>query len=191
MSEVLAADSPPLVAVGRRVSQAISRNHTVCLMVFAVVVIAHWAEHLVQAYQIYALGWQTSEARGVVGLWVPWLIEAELLHYAYALVMVTMLWLLRDGFGGSARRWWMLAFWLQFWHHIEHLLLYVQALFVFTIGGGPVPMSLLQFFVPRVELHLFYNTIVTAPMVVAVVLHVMALSARCYGRPAGTRTGGP
>ncbi len=32
-------------------------------------------------------------------------------------------------------------------------------------------MSLLQFFVPRVELHLFYNTVVTAPMVVAMVVH--------------------
>ncbi|MFF1530220.1 hypothetical protein [Cellulomonas sp. NPDC058312] len=156
--------------------RALRRHHTSCLTVFAVIVVAHWAEHLVQAFQIYALGWPTSEALGVVGLWFPWLIRAEVLHYAYAIVMLVMLWLLRDGFTGAARQWWMLAFGLQFWHHIEHLLLLLQATFGFTLGGGPVPMSLLQFFVPRVELHLFYNTIVTAPMIVAMVLHLRARS---------------
>lgn len=150
------------------------RWHDVVLGVFAVIVVAHWAEHLVQAFQIYALGWATPDALGVVGLWYPWLIRAEMLHYGYAIVMLVMLWVLRDGFTGTARRWWMLAFWLQFWHHIEHFLLLLQATFGFTLGGGPVPMSLLQFFVPRVELHLFYNTLVTAPMVVAMCLHARA-----------------
>lgn len=155
-----------------RLARAIHRRHTTCLTVFAVIVVAHWAEHLVQAFQIYALGWPTSEARGVLGLWFPWLIESELLHYGYAIVMLTMLWMLRDGFTGAARQWWMLGFWLQFWHHVEHLLLLLQAALGFTLGGEPVPMSLLQFFVPRVELHLFYNTIVTAPMIVAMCLHL-------------------
>ena len=155
-----------------RLTRAIRHHHTACLTVFAVIVVAHWAEHLVQAFQIYAMDWPVAEARGVVGLWFPWLIESELLHYAYAIVMLAMLWMLRDGFSGAARQWWMLAFWLQFWHHIEHLLLLLQAALGFTIGSGPVPMSLLQFFVPRVELHLFYNTVVTAPMIVAMCLHL-------------------
>ena len=60
------------------------------------------------------------------------------------------------------------------WDHIEHFLLLLQVTLGFTLGDGPVPMSLLQFFVPRVELHLFYNTIVTAPMVVAMCLHLRA-----------------
>lgn len=162
----------PTYGVVDRVTRAVNANHTVCLVAFAFIVIAHWAEHLVQAYQIYALGWPTGKALGVVGLWFPWLIKAELLHYGYALVMLIMLWMLRDGFAGTARQWWMRSFWLQFWHHIEHLLLIVQVTFGFTIGGGPIPMSLLQFFLPRVELHLFYNTIVTAPMVVAMVIHL-------------------
>ena len=38
----------------------------------------------------------------------------------------------------------------------------------------PVPTSLLQLWVPRVELHLFYNTIVFIPMVVAIFPHVPA-----------------
>ena len=142
-------------------------THARLLTAFAVVVVAHWAEHLVQAIQIFSLGWPRSEAGGVLGQWFPWLVSSELLHYAYAIVMLAGLWLLRDGFGARARAWWMLAFWLQAWHHVEHLLLLLQVTFGFTIDGGPVPMSLVQLFVPRVELHLFYNTVVTAPMVVA------------------------
>lgn len=149
----------------------LTRWHTTCLRLFVVVVLAHWTEHLVQAFQIYVLGWPAKQARGVLGMPFPWLIEAEVLHYGYALLMLVMLWALRNGFTGRARQWWMLAFGLQFWHHIEHLLLFVQATVGHNLAGSPVPMSLVQFFVPRVELHLFYNTIVTAPMVVALILH--------------------
>ena len=35
-----------------------------------------------------------------------------------------------------------------------------------------MPTSVLQNFFPRVELHLFYNSIVTIPMIVAVILHM-------------------
>lgn len=154
-----------------RVGRVLASRHALCLNFFAVVVLLHWMEHLVQAAQIWVLGWPIPRAGGVLGLWFPWLITSEVMHYGYALVMLVMLWLLRDGFAGRVRQWWMLAFALQFWHHIEHLLLFGQALLGVNLGGGPVRMSLLQFFVPRVELHLFYNTVVTIPMVVAIVLH--------------------
>jgi hypothetical protein len=36
----------------------------------------------------------------------------------------------------------MLAFWIQFWHHIEHGLLQAQALFQHNLFGSPVPMSI-------------------------------------------------
>lgn len=151
---------------------ALRRRHFECLVVFTLIVIAHWSEHLVQAFQIYALGWPTAEARGILGLPFPWLIKSEVMHYGYALVMVIFLWLLRGGFTGRVRQWWMLAFGLQFWHHFEHLLLFIQAQTGHFLGGGSAPMSLLQFFIPRVELHLFYNTIVTIPMVIAVTLYM-------------------
>jgi hypothetical protein len=35
-----------------------------------------------------------------------------------------------------------------------------------------VPTSLVQLWVPRVELHLFYNTIVFVPMVIAMYYHL-------------------
>ncbi|MBM6405609.1 hypothetical protein JQN72_15295 [Phycicoccus sp. CSK15P-2] len=158
------------ISVAARVDDLVRSSHSVLLIGFGAVVLGHWSEHIVQAVQIYALGWPVPEAQGVLGLAFPWLVTSELMHYGYALVMVVGLWVLRNGFAGAARQWWMLSFVLQFWHHAEHLLLFGQATIGHNLGGSPVPMSLLQFFVPRVELHLFYNTIVTIPMVVTMVL---------------------
>ena len=146
------------------------RRYVTPLNTFMVIVVLHWAEHLVQAYQIWALDWKRPEARGVLGLWFPWLVSSEWLHYGYAIIMLAGLWLLRNQFTGSARTWWTLALIIQFWHHIEHFLLLLQASTKTFYFGGTVPTSVLQQFYPRVELHLFYNAIVTFPMIVAVVL---------------------
>lgn len=147
-------------------------HHRLALNLFMVIVLAHWAEHLTQAYQIWALGWPVPKARGVLGLAYPWLVTSEWLHYGYALVMLVGLWLLRGAFVGRARTWWMIAFGIQFWHHIEHLLLFVQAQTGSFLFGRSVPTSVLQTVLPRVELHLFYNTVVFLPMVIAVILHL-------------------
>ena len=146
--------------------------HERALQVFMAIVLAHWAEHLAQALQVYVLHWPAEEARGVLGLWFPWLVDAEALHYGYALVMLTGLWVLRSGFVGRARTWWMVSFSIQFWHHIEHGLLQGQALFGQNLFGSPVPTSIAQLWAPRVELHLFYNTIVFIPMVIAMYYHM-------------------
>lgn len=146
--------------------------HKPALLTFTAIILAHWAEHLAQAFQIYALHWPIPEARGVLGLWFPWLIKSELLHYAYALVMLIGIWMLRSGFKGRSYLWWMIAFWIQFWHHIEHALLQGQAILGRNLMDAPVPTSVLQLWFPRVELHLFYNTIVFIPMVVAMYYHI-------------------
>jgi len=39
-----------------------------------VIVLARWAEHVVQAIQIWVLGWPVPESRGVLGGWFPWLV---------------------------------------------------------------------------------------------------------------------
>jgi hypothetical protein len=148
------------------------QHHRAALNIFMVVVIGHWAEHIAQAIQIWGLGWPVPKSRGLLGLAFPWLITSELLHYSFALVMLIGLWLLRGGFTGNARRWWMVAFGIQFWHHIEHLLLLIQAQTGHHLAGRPAPTSLLQLYFPRVELHLFYNTIVFIPMMIAVYLHL-------------------
>jgi len=147
--------------------------HERALQAYMAIVLAHWAEHLLQAFQIYALGWPVPEARGLVGYFFPWVIQSETLHYGYALVMLAGLWVLRAGFtGGLDRKWWTVALAVQFFHHIEHLLLILQAIVGANLLGRPVPTSLVQLWVPRVELHLFYNTIVFVPMVIAMYYHM-------------------
>lgn len=41
--------------------------HRRALNVFMFIVLAHWAEHLAQAYQVYALGWPRPQAGGFFG----------------------------------------------------------------------------------------------------------------------------
>ena len=139
---------------------------------FMVVVLAHWAEHLAQAFQIYALGWNVPDARGVLGLWYPWMVKSEVLHYSYAIIMLVGIWLLRDGFKGRARFWWTIALGIQFWHHIEHGLLQGQAIAGRNLFDSPVPASLVQLWIPRVELHLLYNTLVFVPMMIGMYHHL-------------------
>ena len=147
--------------------------HERALQAFMVVVLAHWAEHLLQAFQIYGLGWPVPEARGALGYFYPWLVKSELLHYSYALVMLVALFTLRSGFTGKAdRTWWTVALVIQFWHHIEHGLLQLQAILGTTFFGSPVVTSVAQLWFPRVELHLFYNTIVFVPMMIAMYYHM-------------------
>src|SRR5262249_44821128 len=103
------------------------RWHKIALAVFMVIVLGHWAEHVTQAIQIYALDWPRPKAKGALGLWFPWLVTSEWLHYGYALVMMIALIALRPGFVGRARSWWTASMWIQIWHHFEHLLLLLQA----------------------------------------------------------------
>ncbi|MBM2614223.1 hypothetical protein JIG36_01465 [Actinoplanes sp. LDG1-06] len=146
--------------------------HRPALFLFGFIVLAHWAEHVTQAVQIWGLGWTPAEARGVLGIPFPWLIKSEWLHYGYAILMLAGLFLLRKGFTGRSRTWWTAALVIQFWHHLEHLLLLLQAITGQHLMGRPVPTSIAQLFFPRVELHLFYNAVVFLPMVVAMYLHL-------------------
>jgi hypothetical protein len=148
------------------------RGHKLALYLFSLVVLAHWAEHITQAVQIWGLGWPRPKAGGVLGLAFPWLVTSEWLHYGYAIVMLIGLWALRGGFVGRARTWWNVALWIQVWHHFEHLLLLLQAVTHTNLMGKPVPTSIAQLLFPRVELHLFYNAIVFIPMVIAMVYHL-------------------
>ena len=148
--------------------------HKRALNLFTLIVLAHWAEHFAQAYQVYLLGWPRPTAGGVLGLFFPWLVSSELLHYLYAIIMLIGIWVLRKGFTGTSLRWWTIALVIQFWHHIEHAVLQWQALSHHYWFGSPVPVSFLQIFFPkfRVEIHLFYNSAVFIPMVIAMYYHL-------------------
>lgn len=175
--------------------------HKPALLTYTAIVLTHWAEHLLQAFQVYVLGWPLKDARGLLGIPFPFLVKSESLHYFYALIMLFAFWILRKGFVGRSYYWWMAAFWIQFWHHIEHALLQYQVIAGANFFGAPAPISVIQMlgflagtpetgfgglmsgppahpFTPlmlavrRVEVHLFYNTIVTIPMVVAMFYHM-------------------
>ncbi len=148
-----------------------TRWHKPALQFFMFIVLAHWGEHLFQAYQIYVMGWPRPKALGMLGLLWPWAIKLEVLHYVYALIMLIGIWVLRKGFTGVSHTWWMVSFWIQFWHHIEHGVLQYQAL-THNWFHSPVPVSFLQLVFPRVELHLFYNSVVFIPMVIAMYYHM-------------------
>jgi hypothetical protein len=190
-----AAEVPAGAARGGLIGALNGRYHRTALNVFMLIVVAHWAEHLVQAYQIWVLGRPRPQARGVLGQWFPWLVSSEALHYGYAIVMLAALFLLRPGFAGRARTWWTVALVIQFWHHIEHLLLLIQAQAGQPFFGQAVPTSIAQLAFPRVELHLFYNSVVFIPMLIAMYFHLRpnareqaAVSCSCGGRRRGATT---
>lgn len=149
-----------------------SEWHETGLRLFMVVVLSHWAEHLVQAVQIFIWHWPRAEALGVLGMAFPWLVQSELMHYLYALVMLIGIWIFRTGFSGRSHFWWTITLWIQFWHHVEHLLLQAQWATGHNLFNSPVPMSIAQLWIPRVELHLLYNTLVFVPMIMAMYYHL-------------------
>jgi hypothetical protein len=146
--------------------------HKRALQAFMIVVVAHWVEHILQAFEIFIFGWPRAQAGGALGLLYPWLVSSEWLHYFYAIVMLIGLILLRPAFVGRARAWWNVALAIQVWHHFEHLLLLGQVMTHQYIFGSSGPTSILQLVIPRVELHLFYNAVVFTPMLVAMWYHV-------------------
>jgi hypothetical protein len=146
-------------------------GHRKALAAFMAIVLASWVEHLAQAVQVYLLGWPAARAGGVLGLAFPWLVRFEWLHYAFALAVLVGLVLLRPGFQGRSYNWWTIALGIQAWHHYEHLLLLFQANTGSHLLGLDTPTSVLQLVVPRLELGLFYNAAVFAPMMAAMVMH--------------------
>lgn len=134
---------------------------------YVLIVVTHWIEHLFQAYQVYVLNMPRHHSLGALGYLYPSLMHSEWLHYGYAVAMFVGLGLLNEEFRGTARRWWNVALYIQTWHLFEHSLLIVQA------RQGYDPISVVQLIVPRIELHLFYTSIVTVPMLVAAVLRYL------------------
>lgn len=112
---------------------------------FWFVCIVHLLEHFAQVFQLYVLNLPMHRAGGLLGVAWPWLAHSETMHYAFALFMWVGLWVLRDKFTGVPRWWWMLAFYIQTWHHFEHVLLLWQATTGKNFFGAAQPISVIQF----------------------------------------------
>ena len=158
--------------------------HKQALLVFFLISIAHLAEHIVQMIQMHVMDMPMNQANGILGMWFPWLIQSEVLHYGYAFVMLVGLFMLWPGFavGTSGYFWWVVAIVIQIWHHFEHCLLIGQAITKENLWGSPVPTSVLQLVFPRAELHFVYNLLVLIPMVLAMWYHVFKDSGTCNCR---------
>src|SRR6266436_4408167 len=100
-------------------------RHGTMLKLFIAVMIAHWLEHIVQAYQVYAMGYERHHAMGLLGQSYPWLVHSEWLHFGYAVLTLLGLIFLRGGFSGAALGCWNVAIMIQIWHLFEHTLLLV------------------------------------------------------------------
>ncbi len=108
----------------------------------------HFSEHIAQVSQLYLLHLPRVDCLGILGLWFPYLIKTEILHFAFALF--TLIGLIYF----NHYRKFKTAINLSWFHLFEHQLLLTQALFGFKrtgIGG---------LFFPRIELHFFYNLII-------------------------------
>ena len=154
-----------------------SRWHERALQVFMFIVLAHWGEHLVQAYQIYVMGWPRPE-----GQWHSWTVVSLADQVRSAALRLCHGHADRhlgaaQGIHRRLAKWWTVALVIQFWHHIEHFLLIWQATSHHNFWGKPVPCSVLQLVFPRVELHLFYNSMVFIPMVIAMYYHMFPSAA--------------
>jgi len=147
-------------------------RHVQSVLIYLVIVLGHFSEHIVQVAQVYLLDWQLRMAGGILGLWLPGLARSEVLHMVYNSLQLTGLIVLLLGFKGRARRWWLLALVLQSWPFLEHVVLQVQFLTGHYLFDATTQQSLLEFFFPRVELHLVYNLSVFVPTLIAVVLRV-------------------
>jgi hypothetical protein len=115
------------------------------LAAFVVLCFVHLSEHIVQAFQVYALGWPLHQSRGILGQIWPWLAHSETLHWTYAALMFWGLWGLRGLFTGRARTFWTVAAAIQTWHLFEHSLLLWQATTGHNFFGAPQPISVIQF----------------------------------------------
>lgn len=146
--------------------------HEKVLLFYGIVMVFHAAEHALQAVQVYVMGWPRPESLGLLGVVWPWLAKSEFLHMGFAIFTTLGLVLLLPGFTGRSRKWWIISLAFQSWHFVEHSLLQGQVLLGQNLFGAGVPTSVFQLWVPRIELHLIYNTLVFVPMILGMYYHM-------------------
>ena len=147
---------------------------TVSLLVYLSIVAGHFAEHIIQLYQLYVLHMHPKLAGGILGVYFPQLAQNEVLHIGYNSLQLTGLLLLLPAFiriGGKAKLWWRIAIIAQSWHFFEHVLLQVQFLTGQYLFGATHQTSLFEFVFPRAELHFTYNLLAFTPTMIAVVFY--------------------
>ena len=138
------------------------------MLIFMGIVTAHWLEHIFQAVQVYILGWPVAHADGALGHIWHGAADNEWIHWGYAAAMLFGLvflyeYSIRTSSPPMAQGLWLTTVGMQAWHSMEHTWLLTQ----FLMGEKPVSFGTVWFGIPRMELHLLYNTVITLTMLVA------------------------
>ena len=142
------------------------------LILYMVIVVGHFTEHVLQLIQADVLAWPRPEAGGLIGLWSPQLVTNESLHFSYNLMQLLGLLVLSYHVTGRARLWWRFAIVVQLWHFFEHFLLQSQWLTGIFLFDPTRQMGIGELFVPRLELHFVYNALVFVPTMIGVYFYV-------------------
>lgn len=142
------------------------------LILYLVLIVGHFAEHVLQLIQAAVLSWPRAEAGGLLGLWTPQLLTNESLHFSYNLMQLVGLLVLSYHVTGRARTWWRIAIAVQLWHFFEHFLLQSQWLTGIFFFNAAKQMGIGELFVPRLELHFMYNALVFVPTMIGVYFYV-------------------
>jgi hypothetical protein len=136
------------------------------LFLYLVLIVAHFAEHVLQLIQAAVLSWPRAEAGGLLGLWTPQLLTNESLHFSYNLMQLVGLLVLSYHVTGRARTWWRIAIAVQLWHFFEHFLLQSQWLTDIFLFNAARQTGVGELLLPRLELHFIYNALVFVPTII-------------------------
>lgn len=142
------------------------------LILYLILIVGHFAEHVLQLIQAAVLAWPRPEAGGLIGLWSPQLLTNESLHFSYNLMQLLGLLVLSYHVTGRARVWWRIAIVVQLWHFFEHFLLQSQWLTGIFLFNTAKQMGIGELLVPRLELHFIYNALVFFPTMIGVYFYV-------------------
>ncbi len=142
------------------------------LILYVVLIVTHFAEHVLQLIQAALLAWPRAEAGGLLGLWAPELVVNESLHFSYNLMQLVGLLVLYYHVTKRTRFWWRIAIGVQLWHFFEHFLLQSQWLTGVYLFNAVQQTGIGELFAPRLELHFIYNALVFIPTMIGVYVYV-------------------
>ena len=145
--------------------------HSRALVIVFSPIFFHMFEHVLQVFQVYVLNIERADALGLLGIWLPRLMRAEVIHFGFSVYTLLAILVLGGAIVGRARWFGLVALSVQSWHLFEHTLLLTQRSTDNFFFGTAGPSSLVELLIPRVELHFAYNATVFTCILVAMLLH--------------------
>jgi hypothetical protein len=98
------------------------------------------------------------------------LVHNEVLHFGFAIFTLLGLFLFKP-ISAQAYRWWNNTINACIYHFVEHSLLMYQYITKDYFFGGTVPTAIGQIWFPRLELHFFYNLVISVFISIFIYYH--------------------